>query len=871
MGVRGDEDHDRKNDPATASIAGGRPSANPRRPGWNAEGYRIQEDPRGTTPRRSDGRRKDRTESDREKGPTIMIPPSERYLGKYHEYEVMTGPAGKWPTAGLAIEVEKKLGEGTFGRVLRCRYRGLPRNKDTGKVIDMQFRREKLRRPRVFTENLQRGRRFAVKVIRASRRLTEDAQVERDICLKARERGRLVQSFNRELGKLQVGKRGENDLDRICKLYDQFFTTCQNGQQHFCMVFEICGGSVWSLIEANQERGFVLGDLQPMARDCLSALRFFEGIGLAHTDLKPENILLCARKKRDATPPRRDFRCFDHKGYERVRGIGGSSSDYDLFRQGGRKPSFDAPSRYEGYPPFLRGAHVRCKIIDFGGANFRNQWNTGCLSTRQYRAPEVFLEVTANTAHPWDKPLSNKLDVFSMGCIFYEMLTGNVLLDGSEDDYHYRDIEHTCGPFPPRMTALAREEILEQYFVPIPESVQVAKNRRPLKRSGWRTEGSEKAEFTPATGRQACIGAGAGDEEEDDETDSSGLSSDSEEQPPGGQTRDRVGDGIKRKGAEGEGEENANANGSPLAPARVADSTVAREVQIDAAVEQPPSSPRRTTVVNLNTAVLGTPTGRTGLAPGVDSATATPTSVGATTAFLEDFSPEEVAALESEVTELERKIHDLRRHREISRHTLQGGKGLFYAAPSPGRPFGSLHFRVPAEREQLVPDESVDECVEQREAWIRKQRRNDELLEPLRKKYPPNWVCKKRSPTSSSSSSTWREELEDDAAKLPRPSRLKRRIERKTELLQKLEKAKERNWDRATPRGFGFWWNRADGDAAGKKNPAIEDGVVGTAPPEALGTEPDAPGASAQSEDNAARSRVTSDAPGPVGPGIRTD
>ena len=56
--------------------------------------------------------------------------------------------------------------------------------------------------------------------------------------------------------------------------------------------------------------------------------------------------------------------------------------------------------------------------------------NTGYVSTRWYRAPEVILR---------QGQYDSKIDVFAVGCLMAELLTGQPLLPGSsEDDMLYR-------------------------------------------------------------------------------------------------------------------------------------------------------------------------------------------------------------------------------------------------------------------------------------------------------------------------------------------------------------------------------------------------------------------------------------------------
>merc|ERR1712226_457399 len=105
---------------------------------------------------------------------------------------------------------------------------------------------------------------------------------------------------------------------------------------------------------------------------------------LCHADLKPANVLLesppCA--ERDPRP--------------------GSRGNYRL------------PSSRQ------------LRIIDFGLATFHDSHHQSLVCTRPYRAPEVVLGLG------W----SYSLDIWSVGCIFMELLTGEALFKAREDLEH---------------------------------------------------------------------------------------------------------------------------------------------------------------------------------------------------------------------------------------------------------------------------------------------------------------------------------------------------------------------------------------------------------------------------------------------------
>ncbi|KAF8741613.1 kinase-like protein, partial [Rhizoctonia solani] len=90
---------------------------------------------------------------------------------------------------------------------------------------------------------------------------------------------------------------------------------------------------------------------------------------------------------------------------------------------------------------------IEVKIGDLGNASYCWKHFTENIQTRQYRCPEVILGAE------WDATA----DVWSVGCIFFELLTSDVLFDPAErvgawsrDDDHICQMIELLGPMDPR-------------------------------------------------------------------------------------------------------------------------------------------------------------------------------------------------------------------------------------------------------------------------------------------------------------------------------------------------------------------------------------------------------------------------------------
>jgi serine/threonine protein kinase len=88
--------------------------------------------------------------------------------------------------------------------------------------------------------------------------------------------------------------------------------------------------------------------------------------------------------------------------------------------------------------------NINISLSDFGTFCDESTEYTGTFGTRYYQAPEIIL--LGKCSYP--------VDIWALGCTFYELLTGQILFDPikdskwSRDYYHLCLINDTCGTFP---------------------------------------------------------------------------------------------------------------------------------------------------------------------------------------------------------------------------------------------------------------------------------------------------------------------------------------------------------------------------------------------------------------------------------------
>jgi len=172
---------------------------------------------------------------------------------------------------------------------------------------------------------------------------------------------------------------------------------------HICIVFELLGTSVFDFMKDNDYQPYPLEQVRHMAQQLIYSVKFLHDSELTHTDLKPENILFVA-------------------------------SDFDTSMNDKGKPVRE-----------VRDSRIR--LIDFGSATFDEEHHSTVVSTRHYRAPEVILEMG------WAQPC----DVWSIGCIIYELLQGMTLFQTHDNKEHLAMMERILGPLPYRMIKKSRK------------------------------------------------------------------------------------------------------------------------------------------------------------------------------------------------------------------------------------------------------------------------------------------------------------------------------------------------------------------------------------------------------------------------------
>jgi serine/threonine-protein kinase SRPK3 len=226
-------------------------------------------------------------------------------------------------------------------------------------------------------------------------------------------------------------------------------------RNHIVIVLPLMACSTFDLLKCDlYEDGLPLEVCKKIIQQTLYGVRELEKHGMTHTDLKPENILVCGLN-REAEILLQTIQDINIKNVHQTH----------LEKLIKDKPSVTASEKwltsYKLYKEITKTIinfikndmrsikkqmkdckvaskyieNIRIKICDFNLVLDTNKYigNKDIqLQTRYYRAPEILI----------GSGLHQKTDYWSIGCILFELLTGDILFDPDKDKVRSRDVHH---------------------------------------------------------------------------------------------------------------------------------------------------------------------------------------------------------------------------------------------------------------------------------------------------------------------------------------------------------------------------------------------------------------------------------------------
>jgi serine/threonine protein kinase len=274
-------------------------------------------------------------------------------------------------------------------------------------------------------------------------------------------------------------KDGQDEIKFVQKLpltpsvfnnINESFIEVRDNQKYLCSSWNLHCSDIDCLIrKGNYKEGFDLITVKRIMMQLIESVKILhKKFKVFHGDIKTDNILVKGINDKDAFIIKRyNEENFFKKYSEAKEKFGKDISKIDkqkirtqihneITNKILEEYSLSEISKYSIDSKYLESMDI--SLADFGTYCDEHNYYEESFGTRYYQAPEIIL--MGKCSYP--------VDIWALGCTFYELLTGNLLFDPIKDSKHSRDYYHlqlineTCGDFP--ASFLKKTSYYKQFF-----------------------------------------------------------------------------------------------------------------------------------------------------------------------------------------------------------------------------------------------------------------------------------------------------------------------------------------------------------------------------------------------------------------------
>lgn len=277
----------------------------------------------------------------------------------------------------------------------------------------------------------------------------------------------------------KIGNKCEN-LPKMIE-YFELKNPIKKDYFNLCIVMDLCIGSVYQFMRKHLdglENGYSVKVTNKIVKDVLNGLKTLNNLGYIHTDIKPENVLIKGlnpifqdfqnlikesdtlknlnnqileiRQKYniDKLPKKTKIYVAKYDKFKKERNdllknvtkilinefkkICNSYIDNNEIESESDVLSPNYYTKTFNYKYDCDLENMTYILSDFGTIKQKSAYNDSEIQTRYYRAPEVILGCKWN----------ENVDIWSIGCLYFELIFNEVLFDPEKDENYSTDTHH---------------------------------------------------------------------------------------------------------------------------------------------------------------------------------------------------------------------------------------------------------------------------------------------------------------------------------------------------------------------------------------------------------------------------------------------
>jgi serine/threonine-protein kinase SRPK3 len=216
----------------------------------------------------------------------------------------------------------------------------------------------------------------------------------------------------------------------------EYFIHLDNSNKYLCSVWLLhCSNIDGVLRKGYYSDGFTLDTVKKIMQQLIEGVKILhKNLKVFHGDIKTDNILIKGFNKRDLYIINKYKESYNIKNDRNEEHINITNEIID-YLSNNDLDKYDLDDKYIN--------DMKISLADFGTHCDEDSSYENEFGTRYYQAPEIIL--MGKCSYP--------VDIWSLGCTFYELLSGNLLFDPDKSTTYCRNWHHlslindTCGRF----------------------------------------------------------------------------------------------------------------------------------------------------------------------------------------------------------------------------------------------------------------------------------------------------------------------------------------------------------------------------------------------------------------------------------------